>query len=140
MQWLSDHGCEWIKVCAEPGDLLLWDSRTPHYNLSSTTSQPRFCVYTCYMPVADASKEDLIRKKKAFEGKLLAASMILFTTNKTADRVGTTHWPNARHSGSNIAMRDGKPDPHNRGRPRQEPRLDERGWKLTGIPYLAGMV
>lgn len=26
IQWLIDHGCEWEKVCAEPGDLLLWDS------------------------------------------------------------------------------------------------------------------
>ena len=26
IQWLLDHGCEWEKVCAEPGDLLLWDS------------------------------------------------------------------------------------------------------------------
>src|ERR1700761_3984210 len=23
MKWLEDHGCEWIKVCADPGDLLL---------------------------------------------------------------------------------------------------------------------
>jgi hypothetical protein len=68
MKWLADHGCEWVKVCAEPGDLLLWESRTPHYNLSSTTSQPRFCIYTCYMPVVDVSQEDLIRKKEAFEG------------------------------------------------------------------------
>lgn len=138
MQWLKDHGCEWIKVCAEPGDLLLWDSRTPHYNLSSTTSRPRFCVYTCYMPVADASKEDLIRKKKAFEGMFLFDRNVSLA-NSIADRVGTTHWPNARHTGSNVAMRDGAPDPNNRDRPRQEPRLDERGWKLTGIPYLAGM-
>jgi len=26
LQWLYDHGCTWEKVCAEPGDLLLWDS------------------------------------------------------------------------------------------------------------------
>ena len=26
IQWLIDHGCEYHKVCAEPGDLLLWDS------------------------------------------------------------------------------------------------------------------
>lgn len=57
------------QVCAEPGDLLLWDSRTAHYNLSSTTDQPRFCVYTCYMPVADATQEDLRRKKDAFESE-----------------------------------------------------------------------
>jgi hypothetical protein len=23
MAWLKEHGCEWVKVCAEPGDLLL---------------------------------------------------------------------------------------------------------------------
>ena len=34
IQWLIDHGCEYHKVCAEPGDLLLWDS-------VSTTSIPR---------------------------------------------------------------------------------------------------
>jgi hypothetical protein len=26
LQWFIDHGCEWHKVCAQPGDLLLWDS------------------------------------------------------------------------------------------------------------------
>lgn len=26
VKWLVDHGCEYVKVCAEPGDLLLWDS------------------------------------------------------------------------------------------------------------------
>jgi hypothetical protein len=76
MKWLEKEGCTWTKVCAEPGDLLLWDSRTPHYNLSSTTDQSRFCVYTCYMPVTEASEEELARKKVAFEGWF-----------------GTTHWP-----------------------------------------------
>ena len=68
MQWLAEHDTTWVKVCAEPGDLLVWDSRTPHYNLSSTTDQNRFCIYTCYMPVAEASQEDLKRKKIAYEG------------------------------------------------------------------------
>lgn len=67
MKWFADRGCEWEKVCAEPGDLLVWDSRTPHYNLSSTTSQPRFCIYTCYQPVSVATQEDLLKKKEAFE-------------------------------------------------------------------------
>ncbi|KAN0122959.1 hypothetical protein V8E51_001285 [Hyaloscypha variabilis] len=119
MKWLKDHGTEWVKVCAEPGDLLIWDSRTPHYNLSSTSSSPRFCVYTCYMPVSDATQEDLIRKKAAFEAFL-----------------GTTHWPNAMHSGSNVAKRNGVPDPHNRDRPETLPVLNEKGFKLTGIPYI----
>ena len=25
-QWLESKGCKWVKVCAQPGDLLLWDS------------------------------------------------------------------------------------------------------------------
>jgi ectoine hydroxylase-related dioxygenase (phytanoyl-CoA dioxygenase family) len=119
MKWLEDRGCKWEKVCAEPGDLLLWDSRTPHYNLSPKNNQARFAIYTCFMPVADASQEDLLRKKDAFER-----------------RVGTTHWPNARHTGSNVAKRDGQDDPHNRDKPVNEPKLSERAFKLTGIPYI----
>ncbi|KAF6823148.1 hypothetical protein CPLU01_11583 [Colletotrichum plurivorum] len=67
MRWLQQKGCQWEKVDAEPGDLILWDSRTPHYNLSPEGDVPRFCVYACYMPVADASQEDLVRKKDAYE-------------------------------------------------------------------------
>ncbi|TKX19833.1 hypothetical protein C1H76_8031 [Elsinoe australis] len=119
MQWLADKGLEWVKVSAEPGDLLLWDSRTPHYNLSSTTDQSRFCIYTCYMPVADASQEDLKRKKTAFEGWF-----------------GTTHWPNCQVMGRNQAKRDGELDPHNRTKPVKPPHLSERAYKLTGIPYI----
>jgi ectoine hydroxylase-related dioxygenase (phytanoyl-CoA dioxygenase family) len=67
MEWLKDHGAEWIKVEAEPGDLLLWDSRTPHYNVPAKEKQDRLAIYTCFMPVSDASQADLIRKKDAFE-------------------------------------------------------------------------
>ena len=53
------------------------------------------------------------------------------------DRLGTTHWPNAQHvAGSNVAMRDGKPCPQSRDRPIQEPVLNERTYRLTGIPYI----
>ncbi|KAJ5761642.1 hypothetical protein N7533_003681 [Penicillium manginii] len=121
MKWLEDRGCTWEKISAEPGDLLLWDSRTPHYNLSPKNNQPRFAIYTCFMPVADATQDDLLRKKDAFDR-----------------RVGTTHWPNAKHTGSNVAQRDGKEDPHNRDRPVNEPVLSERAFKLTGIPYIKG--
>ncbi|CAI6093600.1 unnamed protein product [Clonostachys chloroleuca] len=119
MAWLKDHGCEWIKVEAEPGDLLLWDSRAPHYNVPASGTQDRLAIYTCYMPVADASQEDLVRKKAAFE-----------------DRVGTTHWPNALHTGTNRAKRNGEPDSIIRDRPINEPKLSERAFKLTGIPYI----
>ncbi|KAH4215826.1 hypothetical protein HBI70_236410 [Parastagonospora nodorum] len=119
MEWLEKKGLKWVKVCAEPGDLLLWDSRTPHYNLSPKTNQPRFAVYTCYIPVAHATQDDLVRKKDAYERW-----------------VGTTHWPNARHTGSNVAKRDGEDDPHNRHEPVNKPVMDERTFKLTGIPYI----
>ncbi|KAE8155180.1 hypothetical protein BDV25DRAFT_135228 [Aspergillus avenaceus] len=120
MNWLADHGLKWVKVCADPGDLIVWDSRTPHYNVPPTSSQDRLAIYTCFMPVADVSQEDLVRKKEAFE-----------------KRLGTTHWPNAVHvAPTNLAMRDGKPCPKSRDRPVQEPVLDERTFSLTGIPYI----
>ena len=119
MKWLEDHGCKWEKLSPEPGDLLLWDSRTPHYNLSPKNNQPRFAVYTCFMPVANATQDDLLRKKEAFDR-----------------RVGTTHWPNAKHTGSNVAQRDGEEDAHNRSKPLNDPVLSERAFKLTGIPYI----
>lgn len=120
MAWLAEHNCPWVKVCAEPGDLILWDSRAPHYNVPSSTKQDRMAVYTCYMPVADASQEDLRRKKEAFE-----------------NRQGTTHWPNARHVGTNVAKRDGKIDTlAARVKPVEEPILSERAFRLTGIPYI----
>lgn len=90
-----------------------------HYNVSPTGDQPRFATYTCYMPVADATQEDLVRKKDAFER-----------------RVGTTHWPNAKHTGWNEAKRNGEHHGPKRDRPRKEPVLNERAYKLTGIPYI----
>lgn len=111
---------EWIKVNAGPGDLLLWDSRTPHYNLSPNGGSARFCVYTCYMPVTEATQEQLVRKKGAFE-----------TTQST------THWPNAMHIGGvPIKRQNGEQCTYNDFKPRQLPQLSERGFKLTGIPYI----
>lgn len=90
MKWLESHGCEWVKVCAEPGDLVLWDSRSPHYNLSSTTSTPRFCVYTCYMPVKDATQEELRRKKDAFESESLLRLFCVFFLFPLYEKKGPT--------------------------------------------------
>ncbi|KAF4972885.1 hypothetical protein FSARC_656 [Fusarium sarcochroum] len=119
MEWLKEKGCEWTKINAEPGDLVVWDSRTPHYNVSPEGTSPRFCTYTCYMPAADATQEDLIRKKAAFE-----------------NLQSTTHWPNAMHVGGIPILRDGKPCPYNTGKPREVPKLTNRGFQLTGIPYI----
>ncbi|TLD14964.1 hypothetical protein PspLS_10836 [Pyricularia sp. CBS 133598] len=119
MEWLKNQGYEWVKVCAEPGDLLLWDSRTPHYNVSPEGNLPRFATYTCYMPAAEATQEDLIRKKGAWE-----------------NLQSTTHWPNAMHVGGLPTLRNGEPCPYNTGKPRRAPELTERGFRLTGVPYI----
>ncbi|RMY72401.1 hypothetical protein D0863_04514 [Hortaea werneckii] len=66
-----------------------------------------------------ASQDDLVRKRDAFERW-----------------VGTIHWPNARHTGSNVGKRDGEDDPHNRFEPVNKPSLEQRAFKLTGIPYI----
>lgn len=55
---------------------------------------------------------------------------------KQSDWLGTTHWPNCQVVGSNVATRDGEPDPANRSEPRTKPVLDDVGLKLTGIPYI----
>jgi hypothetical protein len=57
-------------------------------------------------------------------------------TDYHLDRLGTTHWPNARHVGSNIAMRGGTICSAGRTRPVDDPVLTERAFKLTGIPYI----
>jgi len=36
-----------IKVCAEAGDFIIWDSRTFHCNTTPITKNPRACVYIC---------------------------------------------------------------------------------------------
>lgn len=132
LKWLEEHGsganggpeCEWVKVECEPGDLLVWDSRTPHYNLSPQGERARFATYACYMPAADASPADLERKRGAFEQTL-----------------GTTHWPNAVHVRDHnqpLKRQDGSTCPYSGDNaPRKPVSLTERGFKLTGIPYVA---
>lgn len=131
LQWLQGRSaqgdglkCEWVKVECEPGDLLVWDSRTPHHNLSPTGDRARFATYTCYMPAADASLSDLERKRRAFEQTL-----------------GTSHWPNAvqvRDHNEPLKKQDGTTCPYSGDdAPRKPVSLTERGFKLTGIPYIA---
>jgi hypothetical protein len=52
------------------------------------------------------------------------------------DTKSTTHWPNAMHVGGVPVLRNGELDPYNRDSPRQPVSLSERGFKLTGIPYI----
>lgn len=46
----SGGGCKWVKVCAEPGDLILWESRTMHYNIlpESDAVRAAMCELLCF--------------------------------------------------------------------------------------------
>lgn len=49
VNWFKERGCEEVKVCAGPGDLIVWDSRTVHYNVVPEGDQTRALVCK-YMP------------------------------------------------------------------------------------------
>lgn len=68
LEWMiNEKGCYWEKVCADPGDLILWDSRTVHYGSVPLSKNARVATYVCYKPAALASPETYEAKKKAFE-------------------------------------------------------------------------
>jgi hypothetical protein len=49
--WLETKGCKWVKVCAQPGDLILWDSVSQslsHVMIWTLTS--RSDVFTTVLP------------------------------------------------------------------------------------------
>ncbi|KAK7705479.1 hypothetical protein SLS57_010013 [Botryosphaeria dothidea] len=119
IRWFEERGARPHKVCAEPGDLLVWDSRTVHWGAepSARSDRIRTVIYASYAPAAWASEEQLAEKAKIFKAW-----------------AGTTHWPH-----DNIVFRDGKArledgseDPRNREQPRELPELSDRLLKLAG--------
>lgn len=88
--WLKEKGFEFEKVCAGPGDLIVWDSRVVHMNAApnKNSENVRMCVYTCYAPVYTATQEDLQKKKEVFEAG-----------------VGSSHWPQVRLLSVNCSQR-----------------------------------
>jgi hypothetical protein len=137
--WFTSRGCEALKVCADPGDLILWDSRTVHYNTlpetdairsvlcksrqsfpkGLTSSSPCYADI-CYTPASYAKKEDLEMKTKLFK-----------------DRIGTTHWPHANIFPNNRKQkRLGVEETYERTRPINEPEETPQILRLAGVePY-----
>ncbi|KAJ5373312.1 hypothetical protein N7517_005318 [Penicillium concentricum] len=76
VKWFEERGCEIHKVTAEPGDLILWDSRTMHFNCVPSTQNLRAIIYACYTPASFATPDVLQQKGENFD-----------------QRIGTTHWP-----------------------------------------------
>ncbi|RDW68122.1 hypothetical protein BP6252_09518 [Coleophoma cylindrospora] len=115
IEWFEERGCELMKVNAKAGDLLVWDSRTVHYNILPTGKQTRAVIYACYTPAALATPEGLAKKKEIFENR---------------DR--TTHWPHRNFWRADKILRFGKEDPYHRDRPFEEPVITDRLLKLAG--------
>ncbi|GAA6004026.1 uncharacterized protein JCM10292_005843 [Rhodotorula paludigena] len=67
MDWFFERGCEWLKVCAEPGDLILWSSHTIHQNCPPRGTRDRVVTYVCQGPAELMTEEDKAVRKRAFE-------------------------------------------------------------------------
>ncbi|RDW66006.1 phytanoyl-CoA dioxygenase [Coleophoma cylindrospora] len=123
LSWFRERGITPHKVCAEVGDLILWDSRTIHYGSepSPASNQIRTAIYAAYTPAKLASSEALATKAAIFQSY-----------------GGTTHWPH-----DNIVIRDhrtfledGTRDPRDRSQPLELPGRDLKLLRLAGIqPY-----
>lgn len=62
---------EILKICLEPGQIALWDSRTIHCNCQPTSENLRMACYVSMQPRHYATESQLERRIQAFEaGKL----------------------------------------------------------------------
>ncbi|KAJ5098654.1 hypothetical protein N7532_005655 [Penicillium argentinense] len=120
MEWFGSRGMKPIKVLAEPGDLIVWDSRTVHWGGEPTpeSNTIRTVIYASYSPANLATTETLERKREAFDSFL-----------------ATTHWAH-----DNVVIRereacfsDGSVDPRNRPLPLEKPEYSERLLQLAGV-------
>ncbi|KAK5746237.1 hypothetical protein LTR17_000972 [Elasticomyces elasticus] len=117
VKWFEDRGCELVKINMEPGDFVLWDSRTMHYAKFPEGDQIRHAQYICMTPRKFATEEALEAKKFCFE-----------------NYYGTTHWPhcNVRPS-TEKPMRNGEVCPAYRTEPVEKPIVTDRVLQLAGI-------
>ncbi|KAJ5621819.1 hypothetical protein N7528_005051 [Penicillium herquei] len=114
--WLESKGCKWVKVCAGPGDLLLWDSRTVHYGAAPSSTNDRFAAYVCYKPasmVSDEAKEVRVGAWARKDGTAHDPSIIRLTTRSPPD----THTTYEQYLERGL----------------QNPVLSQRGRRLAGV-------
>lgn len=117
VKWFEERGCELVKINMEPGDFVLWDSRTMHYAKFPEGDQIRNVQYICMTPRKFANEDALKAKKECFE-----------------KWQGTTHWPHCNIRPTDDApMRDGKPCPRNRTEPRDKPVITDQILRFAGV-------
>jgi ectoine hydroxylase-related dioxygenase (phytanoyl-CoA dioxygenase family) len=123
LSWFTDRGLKPLKVCASPGDLILWDSRTIHYGAEPTekSGTVRTIIYVAYTPARLATPEALKIKAEIFNAY-----------------GGTTHWPHENINARVVrALReDGTQCPRDRTEPHELPERSDRLLKFAGVmPY-----
>lgn len=117
--WFEARGCKLIKINAEPGDVIIWDSRTVHHAKLPESDMIRTILYCTYAPAKLASPEDLELKAQLFR-----------------NYEGSTHWPHCNIWPQGKAIRNGKVCPGERDEPLEKPEITDTVLKLAGIkPY-----
>ncbi|KAH8929797.1 hypothetical protein BT69DRAFT_1276014 [Atractiella rhizophila] len=108
LKWFYERGCEWVKVAANPGDLIIWDSRTIHYGAPAEGDRTRVVFYACYAPRQSITPENLELRKEMFNGWQISGHhpTRIFLHKRTAP------------------LRNGQPDPVMRTEPIKKPDLD----------------
>jgi hypothetical protein len=158
-KWFAERGCETVKVCVGPGDLILWDSRTVHYNVPPQGDIVRaiVCMFlfkknqhtekcttdlrpdVCMTPASFASEADLKKKKEIFEmwGRTVSSKRSGFEYLLIIYFLLKTHWPHANlWLDHKVPQRNGADDPLNRTEPLNKPTVTDQLLKLAGaVPY-----
>lgn len=124
LKWYEEQGCELVKVCAGPGDLIMWDSRQIHWARFGESDLIRTLIYATYTPAKWMTSENILLKREMFH-----------------QRNTTTHWPhcNLYTHGEATVDCDGKKvtDPLERDEPVTKLVESERLLKLAGVlPYV----
>ena len=119
-KWFVERGCKPKKVLAEPGDLILWDSRLVHWGAEpgEGSSTIRTVIYASYAPAALATPEALKAKAEVFQ-----------------NWGATTHWAhdNIRPRETRTLLADGSRDPRDRDGPVEKPELTDQLLRLAAV-------
>ena len=62
-----------LKICAKPGQLILWDSRTIHCNCYPADDHRRMCTYVSMAPRSKATQEELTKRIEFFENRIMTS-------------------------------------------------------------------
>ncbi|KAJ5563954.1 hypothetical protein N7513_000196 [Penicillium frequentans] len=114
--WFESKGCHQIKVNADPGDMILWDSRTIHHVAKIESEVIRSVLYICFTPAALAAPEDIAYKAELFKRY-----------------EATTHWPHCNIWGHGKAKINGEIDPMERDEPLEKPIVTDQILRLAGV-------